>query len=97
MQQPVQPAPSPVALETHPLNLASPVPSADPMARKQVVQDLMAQMQGTYNFMQVRTLCLEQMFTVDITPGAHHFSALRTQCWSLTDSQSILPLSQRSL
>ncbi|XP_010755558.3 caprin-1b isoform X1 [Larimichthys crocea] len=52
MQQPVQPAPSPVALETHPLNLASPVPSADPMARKQVVQDLMAQMQGTYNFMQ---------------------------------------------
>ncbi|TMS05706.1 Caprin-1 [Larimichthys crocea] len=51
-QQPVQPAPSPVALETHPLNLASPVPSADPMARKQVVQDLMAQMQGTYNFMQ---------------------------------------------
>ncbi|KAG8012745.1 Caprin-1 [Nibea albiflora] len=52
MQQPVQPAPSPVALETHPLNLASPVPSTDPMARKQVVQDLMAQMQGTYNFMQ---------------------------------------------
>lgn len=62
MQQPVQPAVSPVALETHPLNLA---PSADPMARKQVVQDLMAQMQGTYNFMQVRTYSLEQIFTVD--------------------------------
>ncbi|MEQ2175814.1 Caprin-1 [Goodea atripinnis] len=34
------------------MNLASPVPPTDPMVRKQVVQDLMAQMQGTYNFMQ---------------------------------------------
>ncbi|XP_029697098.1 caprin-1b isoform X1 [Takifugu rubripes] len=51
-QQPVQPAASPVTLENHPLNMASSVPAADPMARKQVVQDLMAQMQGTYNFMQ---------------------------------------------
>uniref|UniRef100_UPI003AAFC6D7 caprin-1b isoform X2 n=1 Tax=Centroberyx gerrardi TaxID=166262 RepID=UPI003AAFC6D7 len=51
-QQPVQPTPPPVAMDTHPLNLASPVPPTDPMVRKQVVQDLMAQMQGTYNFMQ---------------------------------------------
>ncbi|XP_054896362.1 caprin-1b isoform X3 [Poeciliopsis prolifica] len=51
-QQPVQPTAPPVALETHPMNLVSPVPLTDPMARKQVVQDLMAQMQGTYNFMQ---------------------------------------------
>uniref|UniRef100_A0A3Q3JG30 Cell cycle associated protein 1b n=1 Tax=Monopterus albus TaxID=43700 RepID=A0A3Q3JG30_MONAL len=36
---------------THPMNL-SPVPPTDPLVRKQVVQDLMAQMQGTYNFMQ---------------------------------------------
>uniref|UniRef100_H3DF38 Cell cycle associated protein 1b n=1 Tax=Tetraodon nigroviridis TaxID=99883 RepID=H3DF38_TETNG len=50
--QPVQPAASPVTMENHPLNMASSVPAADPMARKQVVQDLMAQMQGTYNFMQ---------------------------------------------
>lgn len=64
-QQPVQPAASPVALETHPLNLVSPVPPSDPMARKQVVQDLMAQMQGTYNFMQVSICCLELMFVVD--------------------------------
>ncbi|KAI3371186.1 hypothetical protein L3Q82_023818, partial [Scortum barcoo] len=49
---PVQPAASPVTMETHPMNLASPVPPTDPMVRKQVVQDLMAQMQGTYNFMQ---------------------------------------------
>uniref|UniRef100_A0A669CIP5 Cell cycle associated protein 1b n=1 Tax=Oreochromis niloticus TaxID=8128 RepID=A0A669CIP5_ORENI len=50
--EPVQPAAPPVALETHPMNLTSPAPPTDPMARKQVVQDLMAQMQGTYNFMQ---------------------------------------------
>ncbi|XP_034060802.1 caprin-1b isoform X2 [Gymnodraco acuticeps] len=49
---PMQPAVSPVAMETHPLNLASPVPPNDPLVRKQVVKDLMAQMQGTYNFMQ---------------------------------------------
>lgn len=59
-QQPVQPAAPPVALETHPMNLASPVPPTDPMVRKQVVQDLMAQMQGTYNFMQVRSACQAQ-------------------------------------
>ncbi|KAM8891704.1 caprin-1b isoform 3-T3 [Spinachia spinachia] len=51
-QQQPQPVASPVALETHPLNLVSPVPPTDPLARKQVVQDLMAQMQGMYNFMQ---------------------------------------------
>ncbi|XP_015259338.1 PREDICTED: caprin-1 isoform X2 [Cyprinodon variegatus] len=51
-QQPVQPTAPPVALETHPMNLTSPVPPTDPLVRKQVVQDLMAQMQGTYNFMQ---------------------------------------------
>lgn len=51
-QPPVQTAPPPVPLETHPLSLAPPAPQTDPMVRKQVVQDLMAQMQGTYNFMQ---------------------------------------------
>ncbi|XP_063738561.1 caprin-1a isoform X3 [Eleginops maclovinus] len=34
------------------VNPGSPTPPADPVVRKQVVQDLMAQMQGTYNFMQ---------------------------------------------
>ncbi|XP_061526452.1 caprin-1-like isoform X2 [Phycodurus eques] len=34
------------------VNHVSPSPSTDPVVRKQVVQDLMAQMQGTYNFMQ---------------------------------------------
>ncbi|XP_054632611.1 caprin-1b isoform X2 [Dunckerocampus dactyliophorus] len=49
---PVQPGPPPIPLETHPLSLVAPVPPTDAMVRKQVVQDLMAQMQGTYNFMQ---------------------------------------------
>ncbi|KAF7664622.1 hypothetical protein LDENG_00171410 [Lucifuga dentata] len=31
---------------------ATPAPTSDPVIRKQAVQDLMAQMQGTYNFMQ---------------------------------------------
>ncbi|XP_052008750.1 caprin-1b isoform X1 [Xyrauchen texanus] len=52
MQQPVQMAPSPVVSEPHPLRTLTPTPPSDPVVRKQVVQDLMAQMQGPYNFMQ---------------------------------------------
>ncbi|XP_051917497.1 caprin-1b [Hippocampus zosterae] len=52
MQQPVQQAPPLTAMEALPLSVVAPVPPTDPMVRKQVVQDLMAQMQGTYNFMQ---------------------------------------------
>uniref|UniRef100_A0AAY4CL70 Uncharacterized protein n=1 Tax=Denticeps clupeoides TaxID=299321 RepID=A0AAY4CL70_9TELE len=49
---PVQTVPSPVVTEPHPLTSVTATPSADPVLRKQVVQDLMAQMQGPYNFMQ---------------------------------------------
>lgn len=35
------------------VNHVTPPPASDPVVRKQAVQDLMAQMQGTYNFMQV--------------------------------------------
>ncbi|XP_051953642.1 caprin-1-like [Xyrauchen texanus] len=52
MQQPVLMAPSPVVPEPHPLTMVTPTPPSDPVVRKQVVQDLMAQMQGPYNFMQ---------------------------------------------
>ncbi|KAL4622825.1 caprin-1 [Arapaima gigas] len=45
----VQSAPSPTMPEPH---MHNPMPSADPVVRKQAVQDLMAQMQGPYNFMQ---------------------------------------------
>ncbi|XP_012694581.1 caprin-1b isoform X2 [Clupea harengus] len=51
-QPPVQTVPSPVVSEPHPLTSVTPTPPADPVLRKQVVQDLMAQMQGPYNFMQ---------------------------------------------
>ncbi|XP_048024198.1 caprin-1b [Megalobrama amblycephala] len=52
MQQPVQTTPSPVVPEPHPLTTVTPTPPSDPVIRQQVVQDLMAQMQGPYNFMQ---------------------------------------------
>lgn len=48
-------SPALVSSETHPLAPVLPPSSADPLVRKQAVQDLMAQMQGTYNFMQVRS------------------------------------------
>uniref|UniRef100_A0A671SUD6 Caprin-1-like n=1 Tax=Sinocyclocheilus anshuiensis TaxID=1608454 RepID=A0A671SUD6_9TELE len=41
-----------VSSEPHTLNAVLPPPAADPVVRKQAVQDLMAQMQGTFNFMQ---------------------------------------------
>ncbi|KAL3065524.1 hypothetical protein OYC64_015652 [Pagothenia borchgrevinki] len=47
-QPPAQLAAEPTDAEDH----GSPPPAADPVVRKQVVQDLMAQLQGTYNFMQ---------------------------------------------
>ncbi|KAG7453827.1 hypothetical protein JOB18_018752 [Solea senegalensis] len=47
-QPPAQLAPEPTVTANH----VAPAPTPDPVVRKQVVQDLMAQMQGTYNFMQ---------------------------------------------
>ncbi|KAM9861360.1 caprin-1a isoform 2-T2 [Aulostomus maculatus] len=45
---PAQLAPEPTVAGNH----VAPSPPTDPVVRKQAVQDLMAQMQGTYNFMQ---------------------------------------------
>ncbi|AWP01523.1 putative caprin-1-like isoform 2 [Scophthalmus maximus] len=45
---PAQLTPEPTVTVNH----VSPSPTPDPVVRKQAVQDLMAQMQGTYNFMQ---------------------------------------------
>ncbi|XP_056135166.1 caprin-1a isoform X2 [Lampris incognitus] len=47
-QPPVQLAPEPPLSVNH----IDPCQTADPVVRRQAVQDLMAQMQGTYNFMQ---------------------------------------------
>ncbi|XP_071271915.1 caprin-1-like isoform X1 [Salvelinus alpinus] len=54
LQQPVQLAPPPITTEAQPLNGATPpgTPPADPVVRKQEVQNLLSQMQGPYNFMQ---------------------------------------------
>ncbi|CAB1322647.1 unnamed protein product, partial [Coregonus sp. 'balchen'] len=54
LQQPVQSAPPPIVTEAQPLNGAAPTgtPPANSVVRKQVVQDLLSQMQGPYNFMQ---------------------------------------------
>ncbi|XP_073693255.1 caprin-1a isoform X2 [Garra rufa] len=53
MQQPPAPmSPALVSSEPHTLNAVLPPPTTDPVVRKQAVQDLMAQMQGTFNFMQ---------------------------------------------
>jgi caprin-1 len=51
LQQQPQTA-SPSVPEPHSL---TPVTQADPLVRRQRVQDLMAQMQGPYNFIQVST------------------------------------------
>ncbi|XP_067089973.1 caprin-1b isoform X2 [Osmerus mordax] len=50
--QTVQLAPPHADLETRPLSATTPSPPADPVVRKRAVQDLMAQMQGPYDFMQ---------------------------------------------
>uniref|UniRef100_A0A7N6ANZ4 Cell cycle associated protein 1a n=1 Tax=Anabas testudineus TaxID=64144 RepID=A0A7N6ANZ4_ANATE len=51
-QSPAQMTPEPTVAVNH----VTPTPATDPVVRKQAVQDLMAQMQGTYNFMQVFNL-----------------------------------------
>ncbi|XP_070833548.1 caprin-1a isoform X2 [Chaetodon trifascialis] len=47
-----QPATQLATEPTVTVNHVTPTPTNDPVVRKQAVQDLMAQMQGTYNFMQ---------------------------------------------
>lgn len=49
-------SPALVSSEAHSLAPVISPSSTDPLVRKQAVQDLMAQMQGTYNFMQVSSL-----------------------------------------
>ncbi|XP_051570923.1 caprin-1-like isoform X2 [Myxocyprinus asiaticus] len=58
-QPPAATSPSLVSSEPHTLNTVLPPPATDPVVRKQVVQDLMAQMQGTFNFMQDSMLDFE--------------------------------------
>lgn len=96
-QPPLQPAVPPGSLETHPIDLSSPVPPSDPMVRKQVVQDLMAQMQGPYNFMQVRWNSWETKVGSTLRSAVLNAFPLRTPCWSMMDSPLTRLLCQRSL
>lgn len=88
--------------ESHSLAPVLPPTSTDPLVRKQAVQDLMAQMQGTYNFMQVSSLSVSRgLAGTRFAPDAFYifFPSLlgRTPCWSLTDSLWILPSYPHSL
>ncbi|XP_051544872.1 caprin-1-like isoform X2 [Myxocyprinus asiaticus] len=58
-QPPAAMSPVLVSSEPHTLNTVLPPPATDPVVRKQAVQDLMAQMQGTFNFMQDSMLDFE--------------------------------------
>uniref|UniRef100_A0A6Q2Y197 Cell cycle associated protein 1a n=1 Tax=Esox lucius TaxID=8010 RepID=A0A6Q2Y197_ESOLU len=75
-----------LAPETHTVNPIAPSLTPDPVVRKQVVQDLMAQMQGTYNFMQVRA-CLTDPYSL-ICPV---LGAVLYLAWPLFTLTPVLP------
>ncbi|XP_014856263.1 PREDICTED: caprin-1-like isoform X3 [Poecilia mexicana] len=60
------------------VNQAAPSPATDPVVRKQVVQDLMAQMQGTYNFMQDSMLEFDGQALDPAIVSAQPMKALQT-------------------
>ncbi|XP_033841479.1 caprin-1a isoform X3 [Periophthalmus magnuspinnatus] len=87
------PAPAPEPTVT--VNPLTPCPPPDPVVRKQAVQDLMAQMQGTYNFMQdsilefdgqaldpaiVSAQPMKSAQTVDLQQMAHSESRVSQTC-----------------
>ncbi|KAM6980317.1 caprin-1a isoform 2-T2 [Aplochiton taeniatus] len=102
----------PVALTQEPLHTVNPMapsPTPDPVVRKQVVQDLMAQLQGTYNFMQDSMLELDPAIvsaqpmkppqTVDLQQlglGPVHPETRLTQTSTLTGQPDSSPVSMVS-
>ncbi|XP_017159607.1 caprin-1a isoform X3 [Poecilia reticulata] len=60
------------------VNQAAPSPATDPVVRKQAVQDLMAQMQGTYNFMQDSMLEFDGQALDPAIVSAQPMKALQT-------------------
>ncbi|XP_032416924.1 caprin-1a isoform X8 [Xiphophorus hellerii] len=60
------------------VNQAAPSPTTDPVVRKQAVQDLMAQMQGTYNFMQDSMLEFDGQALDPAIVSAQPMKALQT-------------------
>ncbi|KAM4743647.1 caprin-1a isoform 5-T5 [Anableps anableps] len=60
------------------VNQVAPSPATDPVVRKQAVQDLMAQMQGTYNFMQDSMLEFDGQALDPAIVSAQPMKALQT-------------------
>lgn len=60
------------------VNQATPSPTTDPVVRKQAVQDLMAQMQGPYNFMQDSMLEFDGQALDPAIVSAQPMKALQT-------------------
>ncbi|XP_043956049.1 caprin-1a isoform X2 [Gambusia affinis] len=67
-----------VSEPTMAVNQAPPSPATDPVVRKQAVQDLMAQMQGTYNFMQDSMLEFDGQALDPAIVSAQPMKALQT-------------------
>uniref|UniRef100_A0A671S4Z5 Caprin-1-like n=1 Tax=Sinocyclocheilus anshuiensis TaxID=1608454 RepID=A0A671S4Z5_9TELE len=94
LQQPQQPpaamSPALVSSEPHTLNAVLPPPATDPVVRKQAVQDLMAQMQGTFNFMQDSMLEFEGPPLDPAIVSAQPMKPAQMGVWS--DSRLVVPM-----
>uniref|UniRef100_A0AAQ5X7R6 Cell cycle associated protein 1a n=1 Tax=Amphiprion ocellaris TaxID=80972 RepID=A0AAQ5X7R6_AMPOC len=92
-QPPAQLAPEPIVT----VNQVSPTPATpDPVVRKQAVQDLMAQMQGTYNFMQDSMLEFDGQALDPAIVSAQPMKPVQTTSLSLSSEQSPAPSSLSS-
>uniref|UniRef100_A0A4W5LTJ5 Cell cycle associated protein 1b n=1 Tax=Hucho hucho TaxID=62062 RepID=A0A4W5LTJ5_9TELE len=102
LQQSVLSAPPPITTESHPLNGATPpgTPPADPVVRKQVVLDLLSQMQGPYNFMQVSlspeqspaSSQTQQVFQLVNGPKPPHSSGINVNAAPFQSMQTVFNL-----
>ncbi|KAM4743646.1 caprin-1a isoform 4-T4 [Anableps anableps] len=72
------------------VNQVAPSPATDPVVRKQAVQDLMAQMQGTYNFMQDSMLEFDGQALDPAIVSAQPMKALQTVDLQQMGSPSIV-------
>uniref|UniRef100_A0A671UD07 Cell cycle associated protein 1a n=1 Tax=Sparus aurata TaxID=8175 RepID=A0A671UD07_SPAAU len=91
-QPPAQLATEPTVTVDH----GPPNPPSDPVVRKQVVQDLMAQMQGTYNFMQDSMLEFDGHALDPAIVSAQPMKPRQTGSMSLSSEQSPAPCSLSS-
>ncbi|KAM9410001.1 caprin-1a isoform 2-T2 [Pholidichthys leucotaenia] len=91
-QPPSQMTPEP----TTTVSQVTPPPTTDPVVRKQAVQDLMAQMQGTYNFMQDSVLEFDGQALDPAIVSAQPMKPLQTVELQQMSGSAILPASRHS-